>query len=307
MPLPQPLPDVVSLDLLQSVAKLGSIRQAAMLHNISQPAASARLRSLEKTLGLQLLERESGGSRLTDAGSAIVQWSEPLLEGMRTLLSGTASLRHNDAIHLRLAASMTVAEYLVPNWLNRLRSIDNAISVSLLMGNSEDVVEIVRHRRADLGFVEGQGAPTDLSSRIIGDDDLVVIVAPSHAWARRTSVSAHELAATPLVLRESGSGTREVLEAGLTRLGLEVSALVELGSTTAIKSAVQSGVGPAVLSRLATSTEIREGKLIVVPIDGLALDRRIRAIWAKATPLPPAARTLMTLVTSMTDSSAVSK
>src|SRR5487761_2572229 len=294
MPLPQPLPDVVSLDLLQSVAHLGSIRRAAMLHNISQPAASTRLRSLEKTLGLQLLERESGGSRLTDAGAAIVQWSEPLLEGMRTLLSGTTSLRQNEAIHLRLAASMTVAEYLVPNWLNRLRSVDDAISVSLLMGNSEDVVEIIRQRGADLGFVEGEGAPTDLSSSVIDDDDLVVIVAPSHEWAKRASVSVDQLAATPLVLRESGSGTREVLEAGLRRLGLAAIAMVELGSTTAIKSAVQSGVGPAVLSRLATSTEVREGRLIVVPIDGLALERRIRAVWSKTVPLPPAARTLVT-------------
>ena len=307
MPLPQPLPDVVSLELLQSVAELGSIRQAARLHDISQPAASTRLRSLERTLGLQLLERESGGSRLTGEGAAIVQWSEPLLEGMRTLLNGMASLRHDGMIHLRLAASMTVAEYLVPSWLNRLREQDPAISVSLLMGNSEEVVEIVRHRGADLGFVEGPGAPVDLSSRVIGEDDLVVIVAPSHAWARRSAVSAQELAATPLVLRESGSGTREVLEAGLARLGLEVSALVELGSTTAIKFAVQSGDGPAVLSRLATSTEVSEGKLILVPIDGLVLDRRIRAVWARAAPLPAAAHMLMKLVSTRVGSSVVSR
>ena len=307
MPLPQPLPDVISLDLLQSVARLGSIRQAALEHNISQPAASTRLRSLEKTLGLQLLERESGGSRLTAAGAAIVQWSESLLEGMRTLLSGSASLRHDGATHLRLAASMTVAEYLVPSWLNQLRSLDAAISVSLLMGNSEDVAEIVRHRGADLGFVEGQRAPRGLSSRIIGDDDLVVIVAPSHAWAQRTSVSVHELAATPLVLRESGSGTREVLEEGLTRLGLEVIAAVELGSTTAIKSAVQSGVGPAVLSRLATSIEVRAGVLVVVPIDGLSLNRRIRAIWAKSTTLSATACTLIAVVISRGGSGAISQ
>src|SRR5487761_2319261 len=222
MPLPQPLPDVVSLDLLQSVAHLGSIRRAAMLHNISQPAASTRLRSLEKTLGLQLLERESGGSRLTDAGAAIVQWSEPLLEGMRTLLNGTASLRQDGATHLRLAASMTVAEYLVPTWLNRLRALDSGISVALVMGNSEDVVAILRRHGADLGFVEGESAPNDLSSRIVRDDNLVVIVAPSHRWARRAAVTAIELAATPLVLREFGSGTREVLEIGLQRLGLNV-------------------------------------------------------------------------------------
>jgi|SRR5665213_2953858 len=296
MPLPQPLPDVASLDLLRSVADLGSIRQAALLHNISQPAASTRIRSLERTLGLQLLERQSGGSRLTDEGAAIVQWSEVLLDAMRTLISGTAALRHASGTHLRLAASMTVAEYLVPSWLNRLRTLDPTISVSLVMGNSEDVVERVRRHRADLGFVEGQRAPKDLSSRVIGHDDLVVIVAPSHEWARGTTVTVKELAATPLILRETGSGTREVLEAGLQPLGLQVTALVELGSTTAIKSAVQSGHGPAVVSRLAATNEVEEGKLIIVPIEGLELGRRIRAVWSKAVPLPPTARTLLTSV-----------
>ena len=82
------------------------------------------------------------------------------------------------------------------------------------------------------------------------------------------AVTAKELAATPLILRESGSGTREVLEAGLQTLGLQVTALVELGSTTAIKSAVQAGDGPAVVSRLAATNEAEEGKLIVVPVDG---------------------------------------
>ena len=296
MPLPQPLPDVASLDLLKSVAELGSIRQASLLHNISQPAASTRLRSLERALGLQLLERQSGGSRLTDEGAAIVQWSEVLLDAMRTLISGTTALRHGSETHLRLAASMTVAEYLIPSWLNRLRTLDPTISVSLVMGNSEDVVEIVRRHRAALGFIEGQRAPKDLSSRVVGHDDLVVIVAPAHKWARTAAVTAKELAVTPLVLRESGSGTREVLEASLQQLGLQVTTLVELGSTTAIKSAVQSGDGPAVVSRLAATNEVEEGKLVVVPIEGLELGRRIRAVWSKSVPLPPTARALLTLV-----------
>lgn len=296
MPLAQPLPDVQSLDLLKSVAELGSIRRAALVHNISQPAASTRLRSLERTLGLQLLERHTGGSRLTDAGVAIVQWSERVIDGMQVLMSGTSSLRHEGTTHLRLAASMTVAEYLVPKWLNRLRTVDPAISVSLVMGNSEDVIEIVRRRGADLGFVEGPSVPRDLALQIVGDDDLVVIVAPMHPWARMRSVAAEELARTPLILREQGSGTREVFEDGLGRLDLQVTPLVELGSTTAIKFAVQSGAGPGVLSRLATTSEINEGKLVVVPVDGLALGRRIRAVWVRSAPLLPTGRKLLTLI-----------
>jgi molybdate transport repressor ModE-like protein len=91
MPLAEPVPDIRSLDLLQSVAELGSIRQAALAHNISQPAASMRLRSLERTLNLQLLDRSGGRARLTPTGMAVVQWSTEVLEAMQTLLIGTAA------------------------------------------------------------------------------------------------------------------------------------------------------------------------------------------------------------------------
>src|ERR1019366_1224504 len=98
MPLAEPVPDIRSLDLLQSVAELGSIRQAALSHNISQPAASMRLRSLERTLKLQLLDRSSGRARLTPAGMAVVQWSSEVLEGMTNLLIGTAAVRSDGQI-----------------------------------------------------------------------------------------------------------------------------------------------------------------------------------------------------------------
>jgi DNA-binding transcriptional LysR family regulator len=168
------------------------------------------------------------------------------------------------------------------------------------MGNSEDVLEILRHRNADLGFVEGQGVPKGFSSRSIADDELVVIVPPAHRWARRPSIGVAELASTPLILRESGSGTRAVFEAGLARGGLDVSSLVELGSTTAIKSAVLSGAGPAVMSRLAVASEIEQGVLVVVPIDGLDLHRKIRATWLTSPSPPIAAKKLLALLAKET-------
>ena len=250
MPLAEPVPDIRSLDLLQSVAELGSIRQAALAHNISQPAASMRLRSLERTLNLQLLDRSGGRARLTPTGMAVVQWSTEVLEAMQTLLIGTAAARSDGQMNLRIVASMTVAEYLVPAWLNRLRASNPRIVVSLQMGNSEHVVEVLKRRSADIGFVEGSRAPSGLGSRELQPDDLVVVVAPAHEWARRrTPITASELAGRPLVLREAGSGTREVLEMALRAVGLEPVSMVELASTTAIKAAVASGTGPTRSSR----------------------------------------------------------
>ncbi|HEY1761557.1 MAG TPA: LysR family transcriptional regulator [Acidimicrobiales bacterium] len=294
MPLVEPVPDLFSLDLLHSVAESGSIRQAAFLHGVSQPAASTRLRSLERTLGLQLLDRSHGRAQLTAEGRAVVGWSEEILEAMRRLTLGTQALRLEGATRLRVAASMTVAEYLIPRWLNALRASDPSISVSLQMGNSQHVVEMMMRDEADIGFVEGQRAPRELSSRMVCSDDLVVVVSPSSAWARRNSpIRASELAATRLVLRESGSGTREVLEAAMLARNLEVRALVELGSTTAIKIAVASGAGPSVLSRLAVETEVREGRLVVVPIEDLAIKRSIRVVWTKGRSLTASAKHLL--------------
>src|SRR5487761_1180042 len=216
MPLREPVPDLRALDLLKSVADLGSIRQAALAHHITQPAASMRLRSLERVIGLDLLDRSSGRARLTSAGEAAVQWGESVLGAMQVLLLGTAATRAKGRTHLRIVASMTAAEYLVPGWLSRLRVSDPGISVSLEMGNSERVVEVMKRRGADMGFVEGRSAPPGLGSRVVATDDVVVIVAPTHPWARRRRpLAAADLATAPLILREAGSGTREVFETAL--------------------------------------------------------------------------------------------
>jgi DNA-binding transcriptional LysR family regulator len=296
MPLPQPLPDVASLDLLVSVGQLGSINAAADAHAITQPAASMRLRSLERVLGLQLLQRVRTGSELTPAGLATVEWAGAVLGDMRALLAGVSALRRDRRSHLRVAASMTVAEYLVPGWLRQLGVALPEVSVSLEMGNSAHVARLVASGEAELGFVEGQDRPPSLRARDVRADELVVVVGADHRWARlRRPLSASELAATPLLMREPGSGTRDVLTAELAKLGLEATVLMELASTTAIKAAAMSATGPAVLSMLAVESEVRSGYLVVVPCAGVSLDRTIRAVWARARPLSAAATRLATI------------
>ena len=296
MPLPQPVPNLISLDLLVSVSELGSINAAAEAHGVSQPAASTRIRSLERVLGLRLLERNRTGSRLTAAGTATVEWANTVLGDMRALLSGAAALRAEGQSRLRLAASMTVAEYLIPVWLRQLAAARPEVTVALQMGNTVRVGELVSSGEADLGFVEGERPPGRLHARDVISDELTVVVGKHHPWARRRlPLRAEELAATPLLMREVGSGTREVLTAELARHGLEVKPSLELGSTTAIKAAAIAGSGPAVLSSLAVAGELRTGELIPVPCPELQLERTIRAIWSPRRPLTGAAAYLVRL------------
>jgi DNA-binding transcriptional LysR family regulator len=285
-------------DLLLSVARLGSLGLAAAEHGISQPAASTRIRRLERQLGIPLIERSPRGSRLTPDGKLVAEWAQAAVEAAAALDAGVASLRARSDAVLRVAASMTVAEYLLPGWLTLLRARDPQTAVALTAGNSAEVAAAVLGGRADLGFVEGPDQPPGLASQQVSVDRLTVVVAPGHGWERRRSgITAAELAATPLVTREPGSGTRRYFEDALrAKGGLDrVPSAAELSSTTAIKSAVAAGIGPAVLSSLAVAPELAAGTLRAVKVTDLDLGRRLLAVWAAGRQLIGPAADLRTI------------
>ncbi|MYS05933.1 LysR family transcriptional regulator, partial [Streptomyces sp. SID6041] len=153
-------------------------------------------------------------------------------------------------------------------------------SVSLQAGNSAVVAERLLANEADMGFVEGLAVPDGLDGVVVAHDRLVIVSAPSHPWARRRGpLDPAELAATPLVLREHGSGTRQVLDAALSGHGGLAQPLLELASTTAVKAAAVSGAGPAVLSELAVAEELASRRLVAIPVEGARLRRDLRAVW----------------------------
>ena len=285
-------------DLLLSVARLGSLGQAAAEHGISQPAASTRIRRLERQLGVALIERSPRGSHLTPDGELVAGWAQAAVDAAADLDAGVTSLRARSDAVLRVSASMTVAEYLLPGWLTMLRARDPATAVALTAGNSAEVAAAVLEGDADLGFVEGPDLPPGLASHEVGADRLTVVVPPGHRWEkRRSGITAAELAATPLVTRERGSGTRRYFEDALRgQGGLDpVPPVAELSSTTAIKSAVAAGIGPAVLSSLAVAPELAAGTLRAVKVTDLDLSRRLLAVWAAGRQLIGPAADLRTI------------
>ena len=216
MTLPPRVSDLIPFDLLLSVARLGSLGRAAAEHGMSQPAASARMRHLEGQLRLALVERSPRGSRLTPAGALVAGWAQAVVDAAAALDAGVTALRREQESRLRVAASLTVAEYLLPAWLTALRSADAGTTVALTAVNSADVAEAVLTGRADLGFVEGPDLPDGLRAVAVSQDELTVVVAPGHPWTRRRSgITAAELASTALVTREAASGTRRFFEQAL--------------------------------------------------------------------------------------------
>ena len=274
-------PDLPSLRLLVLVDELGSIGAAATELRISQPSASKRLSGLERGLGLHLLERTKRGATLTHAGATVAGWARHVLTDVDALLTGVRTLHAKHEQRLRVAASMTIADYLAPRWVGELRNAFTGLRMELDSANSAAVTDAVRHGRADLGFLESPEVPEGVSVRYLSQDRLAVVVPTSHPWARlRRPLDAAELAGTPLIVRETGSGTRETLDRALATASVTpAEPLLELHSTTAVRNSVVAGAGPAVLSMMALGTDLDAGLVVEAPVTGLDLTRPLHAVW----------------------------
>lgn len=281
VPLPPNVPELAALDLLRSVVRLGSMSRAAAAHRITQPSASSRIRTLERELGVRVLERSPTGSRPTPDGQLIAEWGDTVLDAAERLATGVESLRAHRAGLLRIAASYTIAEYLLPPWLDRFLDERPDDSVVVDVTNSRAVLERVDSGSVDLGFVESPTIPPTMHEQIVGTDELIAVVSPRHRWARRRSVDLETFVVTPLVLRESGSGTRDALVAELARLGVAApESALDLGSISAVRIAVINGSSPTVISRLAVREDLDRGSLIEVAVDDVQIHRRLRAVWS---------------------------
>lgn len=287
-------PDLGTLDLLSSVAELGSLGQAAIRHQISQPAVSLKMKQLEQRLGLRLLNRNSSGTELTPSGQQVLMWAQKVLVQANSMMSEVSALRAQEGSRLRVAASFTIAEYLLGRWIGVLNQECPDLTLTLEVTNSAGVLTRVINKSVDLGFVEGTGVPpAGLVSQVVAQDHLVVVVDPKHPWARRgTPIKGAELASTEIITRELGSGTRAVLEAALAPWG-GLRSRRQFGSTAAILNAAREGSGTAVVSRLAAEEDLRVGRLVLIQTPDLDLTRDLEAVWVAERTLVPLAKRLL--------------
>lgn len=297
-------PDLAVLELIVGVDDHGSLSAAARHVGMAQPNASRAVRQLERQFGTTFVDRRPTGSTLTAQGTVLAHWARRVLGEAGQLLDVAEGLGAERTAHLTVGASMTVAEHLLPGWLGRFRSLNPEVNIHLQVLNSTQVFERLAAGGCDVGFVESPSVPVAsltaagpaLRSAVVARDRLVVVVHPGHPWVRRRKpLTVAELAATPLVVREPGSGTRTTLDLAL-RDHEPAPPLLELGSAAAIRTSVLAGVGPAVMSTLAVEEQVAVGELVVVEVDGLRLDRALRAVWRGDRELTSAASELLRMV-----------
>jgi DNA-binding transcriptional LysR family regulator len=309
MPLSNRMPELTSFELFLAIAETGSLGRAARRFGLTQQAVSKRLASMEAQIGVTLAVRTTQGSQLTPAGLIVAEWAAHLLEVAHEIDAGMDSLRKEGRERVKVMASQTIAEHLMPHWLlslqNAARMHDGKVpQVILTATNSEHTIASVRDGTADLGFVENPGPPVGLGSCVVGHDELVVVVPPGHKWTRHSRVvTPRELAQTPLVTREPHSGIRDSLTVALRRvLGEDMQQappVLELTSAAAMRAAVLAGAGPAAMSRLAVADDLAVGRLRAITIHEVDLRRKFRAIWVGGrTPPAGAIRNLVSHITS---------
>lgn len=295
------MPELSALEVLSVIAKTGSLSAASREVGISQQAVSARLTSIESQIGVRVVTRTTRGTQLTPAGEVVAEWADQVLDVAQRVDTGLASLRAERRSRLKVVASQTVAEQLMPRWLVSLQTAAArhgavAPEISFTATESKQAIAAVREGEAELGFIETRGALHGLRSRVIGRDELIVVVPPDHKWVRRSApITVAELRQTPLVSRKSGwqllLGTDEPMDADQPEPAAHP---LELASAAAVRAAVLAGAGPAVMSRLAVSDDLTHGRLRAVPIADLDLRRDLRAIWMGAqNPPAGAARDLL--------------
>lgn len=268
------------MELFVAILDEGSVGAGARKAGMAQPNASRAVAELEAHLNVALLERSPRGSVPTAFGLMLAERARDLLDSARRFNDWARSGTGDEAVELRVGASMTIAESLLPAWMTEvnLRMPHARIDVQVL--NSAQILREVRRGTLQLGFVETPNVPVRLNSQVVQEDELVVVVAPNHDWSVRTGrISLRELAETALVVREAGSGTREALHEVLAGFVTTPPAQV-LGSNAAVRVAVAAGAGPAALSKLALRNQLANGELLQVPFEGQGISRPLTAVWS---------------------------
>lgn len=281
------------LVVFRAVAENLSFRKAAEELSLTQPAVSLQIKAIEEDLGVQLFDRNGAQVALTAAGETLLPYAKQTRALLSEAENAVLAQANRSVGKLSLGASTTIAQYVLPGILGEFRRSCPSISITLISGNTERVVDAVMGKRIVLGLIEGPAQSRAVKTQPFLTDELVLIVPRAHDWAKRTSIRPMELASASLILRERGSGTRRVVESALTKHGLKKRDLkigMELDSTEAIKSAVEAGLGVGFISRSAILKDARAGKgLKEVPVDGLSMRREFLMVYpAGPTPGGPA-------------------
>jgi DNA-binding transcriptional LysR family regulator len=280
------------LEIFQAVALRGSTTAAALSVPLSQSATSAAVNELERVLGIRLFDRAGKRLLLNDSGRALLPAALAVLDGAQNI-EDTFGSGERGTVDLKIFASTTIGNYVLPRVLARYRESHPNARLELRIGNTLDVVTAVSEFATDLGFIEGPSHAPDVTVVPWIEDELVIVAAPTHplaSSARRGGASAKQLMEALWLLREPGSGTREAVEQALSPYLPNIQSTMILGSSEAIKNAAAAGLGLSCLSLAAVQDLVNAKRLTVLATGLPRLTRRFSLIHHRVKVLSEALR-----------------
>ncbi|MEW5892120.1 MAG: LysR family transcriptional regulator [Pseudomonadota bacterium] len=258
------------LQVFYTVAKQLSFTKAAEQLFMTQPAVTFQVKQLEEHFNARLFERSHGKISLTPAGELALNYAERILNLTAEMEARVSELTGQVSGPLLIGASTTIAEYILPRMLGEFKQRHPETQARLTVANSETIENKVAEHTLDLGLIESPSHHPNLVTRACCEDELVMICAPMSELAKLSVATPKYLASFPYITRESGSGTREVIDDYFNHNGVpadELNLSMELGSREAIKGAVAAGLGFAIVSSTTVAKEVKLGELAAVPLN----------------------------------------
>lgn len=287
------------LEVYLAVAESGSFSRGAEATFITQSTVSQHIAALESELGVKLLDRTSRGALLTEGGKLLLDHARRVVADARETERAMRRFRGMEDAALRIGGSTIPGDYMIPASLPLFLARYPGIQLTLIQGDSREVVDKVASETVELGIVGSRFDDEGIAFTPFGRDEIRLVAAPGHPLAGRGTVAAAELAQHDFIAREAGSGTARAVAEALTRAGIDPAALrvrAGLGSTEAVKHAVAGGLGIAFLSEMSVKKEVTRGELAELAVEGLAISRHFYLAERAGRELSPAARSFAALM-----------
>jgi DNA-binding transcriptional LysR family regulator len=286
---------LVQMRALVSVVEAGGFTSAAQLLHVQQPTVSAEIQRLEQRCGFELLERR-GGTRLTKEGRRLYEEARAVLAAAEKWESVLLELQNSRRGRAQIGSGHTIGTYVLPRLVAQFRAVHPGIEVGLRTNDSAASLDALVKGELDLAIVKDQLAlPDFVSRRHVFDDQLMIVAPPGHSLAGR-QVTIDDLAYETFVVLDGSSEVRQALVQAFLAHGHTLKVLCEFGQNEALKQAVESGLGPSILSRFAVARDLEEGRLTMLDVEEFPIPRAWDIIWVESRTLTEAAKRLRDFV-----------
>jgi DNA-binding transcriptional LysR family regulator len=272
------------LKVFCTVAETKSFSRTSEIIHLTQPAVSLQIQALEEIYETKLFDRSSSSVTLTPAGEVLYKYAKEILVLYASAEKVIGKLTGLVKGSITIGACSNIGNYLLPSVITNFKKTHPNIRIHLLVSNTKRVVEMLNSGYIDLGLVEGEAVKQKMNVKKLISDELLLIVSPNHPWAKKKEVSISDLTKEPFIFREAGSGTRQMIERFLARHGItpqDMKISIVLGSTEAIKDAVENGLGVSIISRWAARKESKYGTLRMLNLKEEKMVRDFSLIFNK--------------------------